>query len=529
MKSAPLFSVPLCALGLVLAAWGALGAAPAPAAGGVAFNECVSGKLAVVKPFKVAEGACGRVRTTSLDAEGSGFNYPGAIAASADGRSVYAVSSRADSVASFAAKPLGLRECWSGNSTLRAHGRNPCRNFPHAGTEDAHTGFNGITFETLSPDGHSLYTVSNEGAIGVFSRARSGKLTFKGCLTGSTAKESVGRLHVCATIPSATDDYQGLGSGLGSPHSLTVSPDGRFVYVAAGAEAAITTFARAPSGALSFRGCLRGGSPPIFGFTSVCPLVAPEEGNRTKSGLAGVSRIAISRDGTSLYASAPRAGAVSEFRRDPASGALTFSGCISSVTRGRGPGDPCTLIPTSDEISFDTGMDGIKQLALSPDGTSLYGLATGDDAIASFSRSPLTGELAYQGCLTGDSSLGEALNIPNPCSLTADAAPNGAGSGLGGASDLIVSPSGKNLYLAAAKDAAIARLSRNPSGALHFASCLTGKPSAAQPAGPCKLQRPRRGAHQLGFAGLSSLAISGTNLYATATQQSAITRFKVSR
>ena len=54
-------------------------------------------------------------------------------------------------------------------------------------------------------------------------------------------------------------------------------------------------------------------------------------------------------------------------------------------------------IPTAVDVGFDSGMWLIKQLAISRDGRSLYGLSRGDDAVDSFSRDPATGALGFAG------------------------------------------------------------------------------------------------------------------------------------
>jgi hypothetical protein len=500
------------------------------AADGLRFGGCVTGKLPINRrPRLPRPGWCVPTRTAVLDAEGSGLDHVQALAASPDGRSLYAVSSREDSVAVFDARSLGMRECFTGNARLRRHGRQPCRLFPHAGTEDALTGFNGVHFVTVSPDGRSVYTVSGDDSIGTFARNRStGALIYKGCITGATGPDSTGRSHVCAPIPTATRVIEGTDSGLAGPASLTVSPDGRFVYVAARGDAAVTTFARSPDGSLAYRSCLTGGTAGfVVGAQSACTLIAGPTGNPTAPILRSVNRLVISADGTSLYATTPKSSSLAEFRRDPASGQLAYSGCITGQV---GPNDGvsagCAPIPTAVEAGFDSGMYLIDRLAISRDGRSLYGVAHGDNAVDSFSRDPTTGALAYAGCLTGDSTLAGERGAANPCTPAPGAQPRAVGSGLGEPGDLAITRDGHSIFVAAPRDAAIARLARNPaSGALSFSECLTANQTAARPRGPCAVARGRGGAHQLGFAGFSSLAIAGNSLYATASSQSAISRF----
>ncbi len=486
---------------LLLGALACDGAAPATAAGGLRFLGCITGKLPVGRtPFAPRPGGCTPIRPAVLDAEGSGLAYPVSLAASPDGRSLYAASPRDDTVIGLRARPLKFQGCLSANVEPGPPGKQPCKLLPNAGKEDVLSGFNSVRFVTVSPDGRNVYTVSDDHSLGIFARNRgSGKLTYKGCITGSTGPDSTGKRRVCRPIPTATPVYEGIHSGLGGPASLAFSPDGRFVYVAARGDAAVSTFVRNGNGSLSFQGCLTGGiSGFVVGLESVCTQVAP--GNSHGSGLRGVNRIVLSPDGTSLYASSPKTSSVTEFRRDPASGELVYSGCISGESRGLGPGNPCRAIPTAQEAGFDSGMWLIERMAISRDGRSLYGAARGDDAIAAFNRDPATGALTFLGAVPG-------LDEPT---------------------DLALAPGGRSLYVTARRDSAIVRLARDPGGgALSFSSCLTSRPTAARPAGSCTLALGRAGAHQLGFGGLSSLAIAGGSLYATATDQSAVTRFGI--
>jgi 6-phosphogluconolactonase (cycloisomerase 2 family) len=476
---------------------GTLSAAPA-SADGLRFLGCITGKL---PPFGPRPGGCTPTPTAGLDAQGAGLAHPRSLTASADGRSLYAVSPDDDTVMTFRAKPLTFQSCFTANPTQRQRGEKPaCKRLPGAGSEDSLSGFNGVKFVTVSPDGRSVYTVSGDYSLGIFARnVRSGKLTYKGCITGATGPNSTGKRRICRPIPTATPAHEGIDSGLGGPASLTVSPDSRFVYVAARGDAAISTFAREPDGSLSFRGCLTGGiSATVVVMTSVCAPVAPD--NSHGSGLRSVSRIVISPDGTSLYASAPKQSSVTEFQRDPASGQLVYRGCLSGESRGLGPGNPCRPIPTAQEAGFDSGLWLVAALALSGDGRYLYGVANGDDAVAGFSRDPATGTLTF---------LGTEPALERPGSLA-------------------ISPNGRSLYVASATDSAIARLRRDPgSGDLFFADCLTGRRESARPAGPCTLVDGRGGAQQLGFGGLNSLAVAAGGLFAAAGRQSAISRFAI--
>lgn len=487
---------------LLLLSTASASAASAPTASGLRFLGCITGKLPVAKrPFAPRPGGCTPIRPAVLDAEGSGLAYPVSLAASPDGRSLYAASPRDDTVIALRAKPLAWQGCLSANVEPGPPGRQPCKLLPKAGKEDVLSGFNSVRFVAVSPDGRNVYTTSGDHSLGIFARnRRSGKLTYKSCITGSTGANSTGKSRACRPLPTATPIHEGIYSGLGGPASLAFSPDGRFVYVAARGDAAVSTFARSPNGSLSFQSCLSGGiSAFISGASSPCIQVAPD--NSHGSGLRGINRIVLSPDGTSLYASSPKTSSVTEFRRDPATGQLAYTGCISGESRGLGPGNPCRAIPLAKEAGFDSGMWLIERLAISRDGRSLYGAARGDDATPAFSRDPATGILTY---------LGHYGSLDEP-------------------TDLALSRDGRSLFVAARGNAAILRYSRDPGdGDLTFEGCVTGSRSSAPPTGGrCGWVRGEGGAHQLGFGGLSSLALADGGLYATATDQSAISRFAI--
>lgn len=492
-----LIALPLAAVLLSAAAPAPAAAAPA---GGLSFVECLTGKLPVtIEPRTPREGGCRVSRTVALDGEETGMNHLSGLVASRDGRSLYAASPSDDAVAVFRTRPLRLQECLTTNAELRVRGRRPCRLLPHPGSEDAVSGFNDVHFVAISPDGRSVYTVSRDNSIGSFARAPSGKLSYRGCITGDRTRFGSTRNGACQPIPGATFLPEGLFSGLGGPTSLTVSPDSRFVYVTLAEEDGIATLERTPGGGLRYLGCLIGRpsrSVAGNGATSPCALASTAAVNPNGSGLISPKRIVISADGTSLYATSPRRSAIAELRRDPATGALAFQGCLGAANRGTGPGDPCRYVPEAGEIGDETGMFGIAEIALDRDGTTLYGLSSVDQAVTTFTRDPATGALTFGGR--------DEVSEPRGLALSAD---------------------GRSLLVGSPALAAIDRFDVAPDGGLRFAGCLTGSRKAV---GPCARARARNGRVQrLGFESFSSLAVAGGDLYATAKGGSAITRLRV--
>jgi 6-phosphogluconolactonase (cycloisomerase 2 family) len=483
----------------VLLGAGLAAAASAGPSGGLDFTECLTGKRPVTsEPRTPREGGCVVTQTVAGDGEGSGINDVRSLAASPDGRSLYGVTPSDNAIAVLDAKPLRLRECFTTNKELRDRGPQPCHLLPHPGTEDVVSGFNDPRFITVSPDGRSVYTVSSDESIGTFARAPSGKLTYRGCITGNDGKFGSAHNGACKPIPSATDS--GIFSGLGNPTTLTVSPDGRFAYVGIAEEGGIATLARSPDGSLHYLGCVQGQSPRTFvpsgGPTTPCVQVAPDADNPNGSGLVAPKRIAISADGTSLYSSSPRRAAIAEFRLDPASGALTYAGCLGAGNRGTGPGDPCHYIPQVNEIGSDTGMYYIEEIALNRAGTALYGVSRVDDSVVSFVRDPATGTLTF----------GETAEMNAPRGLA-------------------VSGDGSRLYVASPPDGAIDSFRLGPGAQMHFLGCLTWSPKAV---GPCARAHAKNGRIQrLGYTGFNSLALAGDSLYAAAGRDSALSRLRV--
>jgi 6-phosphogluconolactonase (cycloisomerase 2 family) len=516
----------LILIALLVGAVPAVGEAGA-ASGGLRFVECLTGKTPYGGPRTPRGGGCNLTRTVAGDGEGTAVNHLSALSASPDGRSLNAVSYRDDAVSAFTPRPLRMTQCFTTNSGLRPLRKQPCVLLPNPGTGDVNSGFNGVHYVAVSPDGRDVYTASSDDdSIATFARAPSGHLSFVGCITGELGSYGSAANGSCRPIPSAVEALGGTSSGLGGMRSLVISPDGRFVYASVGGEAGVATLARGADGSLQFVNCLRGAvryAEFPGGIHSPCPLVAPEKNNPNGSGLTSTAGMAISADGRSLYATSAEGASIAEFRRDPASGALTFSGCLSAANRGSGPGDPCRYVPQANDIGVDTAMYGMREIAITPDGTGLYGVSTYDNAVAAFARNPATGRLSFASCVAAESNLGKVFGVADPCHTVPAANQNGQGSGLRKPRGLAISPNGRSLFVASRGDSAINRFRLKPGGGLRLAGCITSDTAAI---GPCTRARTRRGKLQwLGFDGFNSLAVIGHNLYAAAGDGSSISRF----
>ena len=364
-----------------------------------------------------------------------------AITVSPDGKSVYVASSRSNAIAIFG------RDAATGALTQRsgAAGCIAARGADGCATAIGLVGPNSVA---VSPDGRNVYATSLASNTVVVLRRNisTGSLTQLGAPTGCIANAS---LPGCAT-----------GRALAGPDIVAVSPDGSSVYVGAFRGSALAVFERNPSTGALTQATDAGG----------CLVNAPTTGCTTALALANPEGIAVSGDGQSVYVAAPGSNAIDTFARNTSTGALTQptdgSGCVtSSALVG------CTL---------GTQLGGADAVAISPSDTSVYVTALTSNSVTTFSRSS-AGQLAQlngtPGCLINLLAVG--------CSLARE---------LGGAEGVAVSPDGANVYAVAYTSGALDVLNRNAdSGAVTQKPRAPGCLVAAAPPG-CLNGRALRGA-----------------------------------
>jgi hypothetical protein len=163
--------------------------------------------------------------------------------------------------------------------------------------------------------------------------------------------------------------------------------------------------------------------------------------------------------------------ALAVFGRDGGTGALTF---VEALFDGSGGVD---------------GLDGARDVSVSPDGDHVYVAAAADVAVAVFSRDSGSGQLTF-----------------------VEAKTDGAGGAdyLDGASALTVSGDGAHVYVVAAFDGALTVFDRDSgSGSLTFAEVQVNSPSIG-------LQR----------AGSVAVSADGGSVYATAEISHSLVRFE---
>lgn len=419
-----------------------------------------------------------------------GLLSPQAVAISRDGRNVYAGSREGITVMARDRLTDRLKQL---------SGRAGCVSRPAAGCTPMRglRGSLGVRGLAVSPDGRNVYGAT-DSAVVVFARERAtGELTQlsgpAGCFTDASAD---GTQAECTQARA-----------LSAPWSPALSPDGRYVYVAAGGSKAVAAFARdRATGALTQ---LPGPLGCVAGMTGA--MCSPGRA------LDGVRALSVSPDGRNLYAAGGDSIAV--FARDPTGPLAQLpgeSGCVASTSDGPG----CLIAPA---------LSGVQSTAVAPHGRTLYAASFGTvpgrvtNAVSRFARDPMTG----------------ALGVPSPPqACIGPPAPCAPGRALFGAGSIAVAPAGRRVYVASrgfVEDTSAGPEVRIPGAVAVFASDpesgeLTQLPGGdgcvSTRAGPVVDPRNdrrgcRRGARLEGASGIT-VSSDGEAVYVAASESDAI-------
>jgi 6-phosphogluconolactonase len=310
----------------------------------------------------------------------------------------------------------------------------------------------------------------------------------------------------CLVAPEAASSDSGtsscaVGKALTGAHAVAVSPDGASVYVAGGTAGA--------SVATSFGAVVILKRNPATGAITETGCLSSDgtDGRDGASGactptpsLLGADGVAVSPDGSTVFVSSSSSASVVAFSRDPTTGSLTRLGCLQGTPR---PGGPCAAANLFSSSSA---------LAAGTDGSALYVAAPLEGAISTLTAAS-TAPPSGPGGSTASAMLASIFTMPpastyllNPC-----IAVNGldgacaVGTATQGLDALTLSPDGKQLYAAAPGSKAIDVFATGPGGALSETSCL----KVQAPPGLCGAGTPMSAPDQL------AVSPDGQNVYAS--------------
>jgi 6-phosphogluconolactonase (cycloisomerase 2 family) len=304
---------------------------------------------------------------------------PRSVAVSPDGASFYFPATTSAAVAIFS------RDQTTGRLSQLA-GTNGC--VSETGTGGAcvdGAALDGARSAVVSPDGTSVYVAS------VFSDA-----------AAVFARDSV--TGVLTQLPRPAGCVSGTGTGstcvdgvaLDGARSVAVSPDGKSVYLASDTSGAVAVFSRdETSGAIA----------QLAGSSGCVSQTGTDGACTDVRALGGAGGVAVSPDGRNVYVASLSSDAVAVFARDQTTAALTQLGGIAGCVSETGNGGSCV---------DGRALDRPRSVAVSADGGNVYVAAETGDAVAVFSRDQATGRLTQLpgaiGCLSETGSGGECAD-----------------------------------------------------------------------------------------------------------------------
>lgn len=326
---------------------------------------------------------------------GRGMLKPASVAVSRDGKSVYVASIVGSSIAIFdrnlrtgrLKQKSGSAGCVAKTSELGcAVGR----------------AIDGADVVVVSPGGGNVYAGSfASDAIISFDRSSNGSINQKAGSAGCTVETATSG---CIT-----------GRGLKGAEGMTVSPDGKSVYVGAAVGNAVAVFRRSSST----------GELTQPAGTAGCVAHQGAEGCASGDGLIGADSMQVSPDNKNLYVASGVGSSIAIFKRNTGTGRLSqlagIAGCFTDRQRNLG------------RCNVGIEIDQPEGITVSPDGKTVYVGSFASSSITVFDRTEFTGTLVQRagtnGCI---------VNVPTSGCTT--------GLALGNVNALAVSRDGRHLY-----------------------------------------------------------------------------------
>jgi 6-phosphogluconolactonase (cycloisomerase 2 family) len=439
--------------------------------------------LAITGQLTQLPGLAGCVSDTGSGgecADGTGLNYASSVAMSRDGTSVYVVGQQSSAVAIFHRNSNG--------SLTQLPGTAGCvsENSSGGACTDGKA-LKGAFAVVVSGDGTSVYVTSSYPDYSVASFQRN-------ITTGALTQLSGMAGCVNETGTTSNGDICADGKGLVKPRFLTMSGDGKNVYVPGQLSDAVAVFARNTTT----------GELTQLPGTAGCVSETGTGGDCADGkALDDPFQLAVSADGKSLYAATLLSDSVAVFRRNATTGALTqlsgTAGCVSET----GTGGVC---------ADGQALDRAFSVAPSKDGTSVYVASVRSDAVAVFSRDTTTGALTQPAGTDG--CVSETGSTPSGDTCT-------DGVALTDAISLTVSPDGLNVYvLGGFETYSIATFARDTTtGLITQLPGTAGCISVTGTSGACAQGKGLQGAYAV------IVSPAGKNVYVASDQSDAVTAF----
>lgn len=392
----------------------------------------------------------------------SGFNSPAGVAVSPDGNNVYVAV--LDVNGSNGSLKVFDRNSSTGVLTQKA-GTAGCFAATGSGSCTAAKSIKRANFVAVSPDGKNVYVSSQWGAA---ASTQSGGVAVFDRDTGTGALTQKAGTAGCMSSRQAVESGCTSAAPLAGANAVTVSPDGKSVYVTSRAGRGPSSATGTGQGGVAiFDRNVTTGALTVPSGTNKCIVYLPVDAAcATGVNVASPYYAEVSPDNKNVYITATGTQkGLAIFDRDTGTGYITqkagAAGCV-------GTGGGCTA---------GTAISGPHQTAISPDGSSLY--LSVNEGVALFDRDGSTGALTQK---TGtDACVAGTLSGATASCASAIA--------LEGAWGVRVSPDGNQLYVAATYNSsshgALVIFDRSGSGTLTQKSGTDGCISDSGTGGSC--------------------------------------------